>query len=133
AHQCGSGVRERVRCRRWCRVPVRRLREVRVRAREGVRIARRVHGDEDGAREPVRARISGDDVMTGGDAATGAGAAVESGRRYGTAASIVASDIGENIVSGHLPPGSSLRVHQLAAQYEMSLTPVREAMQRLVT
>jgi len=61
------------------------------------------------------------------------GAATEHDRRYGTSASIVASDIGENIISGHLPPGSSLRVHELAAQYEMSLTPVREAMQRLVT
>ena len=77
--------------------------------------------------------MTGGDAATGAGAATGVGAAVESGRRYGTAASIVASDIGENIVSGHLPPGSSLRVHQLAAQYEMSLTPVREAMQRLVT
>lgn len=61
------------------------------------------------------------------------GEAAERDRRYGTSASIVASDIGENIISGHLPPGSSLRVHELASQYEMSLTPVREAMQRLVT
>lgn len=64
---------------------------------------------------------------------TGSGGATEQDRRYGTSASIVASDVGENIISGHLPPGSSLRVHQLASQYEMSLTPVREAMQRLVT
>ena len=61
------------------------------------------------------------------------GTVTEHDRRYGTSASLVASDIGENIISGHLPPGSSLRVHELASQYEMSLTPVREAMQRLVT
>lgn len=61
------------------------------------------------------------------------GTVTERDRRYGTSASLVASDIGENIISGHLPPGSSLRVHELASQYEMSLTPVREAMQRLVT
>lgn len=66
-----------------------------------------------------------------GDATTRTDAART--RRYGTSASLVASDVGENIVSGHLPPGSSLRIHHLAAQYEMSLTPVREAMQRLVT
>lgn len=64
----------------------------------------------------------------------GSGVAEETPRRqYGTAASVVASDIGENIIAGHLPPGSTLRVHELASQYQVSLTPVREAMQRLVT
>ena len=72
-------------------------------------------------------------MSKGDDGPMNSAGTAENGRRYGTAASIVASDIGENIVSGHLPPGSPLRVHQVAAQYEMSLTPVREAMQRLVT
>ena len=64
-------------------------------------------------------------MSKGDDGPMNSAGTAENGRRYGTAASIVASDIGENIVSGHLAPGSPLR--------EMSLTPVREAMQRLVT
>jgi DNA-binding GntR family transcriptional regulator len=47
------------------------------------------------------------------------------------AASRVYDDLRERIVSMALPPGSLLSRVELAKEYEVSLTPIREAMQRL--
>jgi DNA-binding GntR family transcriptional regulator len=49
----------------------------------------------------------------------------------GTKADEIALALEEAIVSGALAPGSVLRQEQVSAQYEVSRTPVREALRRL--
>src|SRR6187399_831303 len=49
----------------------------------------------------------------------------------GTKADDIALDLEELIVSGQIAPGSVLRQEQLSEQYEVSRTPVREALRRL--
>ena len=49
----------------------------------------------------------------------------------GTKADEIALALEEAIVSGELAPGSVLRQEQVSAQYEVSRTPVREALRRL--
>ena len=49
----------------------------------------------------------------------------------GTKADEIALAIEEAIVSGELTPGSVLRQEQLSAHYNVSRTPVREALRRL--
>jgi DNA-binding GntR family transcriptional regulator len=49
----------------------------------------------------------------------------------GTKADELALALEEAIVSGELAPGSVLRQEQVSAQYEVSRTPVREALRRL--
>jgi len=53
------------------------------------------------------------------------------GRDAVSAAQRVYEDLRERIVSLELPPGATLSRVQLAKEYEVSLTPIREAMQRL--
>src|SRR5580704_6185148 len=48
-----------------------------------------------------------------------------------TKADEIALALEESIVAGELAPGSVLRQEQLSAQYEVSRTPVREALRRL--
>ena len=62
------------------------------------------------------------------------GTVTERDRRYGTSASLVASDIGENIISrGTCPPAALCASTNSPRSTRCPLTPVREAMQRLVT
>src|SRR5437763_9567957 len=49
----------------------------------------------------------------------------------GTKADDIALAIEEAIVAGELPPGSVLRQEQLSERYDVSRTPVREALRRL--
>jgi len=49
----------------------------------------------------------------------------------GTKADEIALALEEAIVSGELAPGSVLRQEQVSAQYEVSRTPVREALRKL--
>lgn len=49
----------------------------------------------------------------------------------GTKADDIALALEESIVSGEIPPGSVLRQEQLSEQFEVSRTPVREALRRL--
>ena len=49
----------------------------------------------------------------------------------GTKADEIALALEQAIVSGQLAPGSVLRQEQVSAQYEVSRTPVREALRRL--
>ena len=49
----------------------------------------------------------------------------------GTKADDIALALEEAIVSGEIPPGSVLRQEQLSEQFEVSRTPVREALRRL--
>src|SRR3954463_280011 len=49
----------------------------------------------------------------------------------GTKADDIALDLEELIVSGQIAPGSVLRQEQLSAQYQVSRTPIREALRRL--
>ena len=49
----------------------------------------------------------------------------------GTKADEIALALEQAIVSGELAPGSVLRQEQVSAQYEVSRTPVREALRRL--
>ncbi len=49
----------------------------------------------------------------------------------GTKADEIALALEEAIVSGELAPGSVLRQEQVSAQYQVSRTPVREALRRL--
>lgn len=53
-------------------------------------------------------------------------------RRYGSRSATIAADLGEHIVAGRLKPGTILRVDTLASEYEVSPTPVREALHTLV-
>jgi DNA-binding GntR family transcriptional regulator len=49
----------------------------------------------------------------------------------GTKADDIALDLEELIVSGQIAPGSVLRQEQLSEQYQVSRTPIREALRRL--
>ncbi|HLF69277.1 MAG TPA: GntR family transcriptional regulator [Gaiellaceae bacterium] len=49
----------------------------------------------------------------------------------GTKADDIALALEEAIVSGEIPPGSVLRQEQLSEQFQVSRTPVREALRRL--
>ena len=49
----------------------------------------------------------------------------------GTKADDIALALEEAIVSGEIPPGSTLRQEHLSEQFEVSRTPVREALRRL--
>lgn len=49
----------------------------------------------------------------------------------GTKADDIALALEDAIVSGEIPPGSVLRQEQLSEQFEVSRTPVREALRRL--
>src|SRR3954454_5136673 len=49
----------------------------------------------------------------------------------GTKADDIALDLEELIVSGQIAPGTVLRQEQLSEQYQVSRTPVREALRRL--
>lgn len=49
-----------------------------------------------------------------------------------TLAGRVYENIREDIISGKLAPGSKLRMELLSSQYEVGLTPLREALSRLV-
>jgi DNA-binding GntR family transcriptional regulator len=49
----------------------------------------------------------------------------------GTKADDIAFALEEAIVSGEIPPGSTLRQEHLSEQFEVSRTPVREALRRL--
>ena len=49
----------------------------------------------------------------------------------GTKADDIALDLEELIVSGQVAPGSVLRQEQLSEQYQVSRTPIREALRRL--
>src|SRR3970040_2325049 len=49
----------------------------------------------------------------------------------GTKADDIALALEESIVSGEIPPGTVLRQEQLSEQFEVSRTPVREALRRL--
>jgi DNA-binding GntR family transcriptional regulator len=59
-------------------------------------------------------------------------AAIEPVSRESTAA-IIARQLREAITNGLLPPGAQLGEAELAAQFEVSRGPLREAMQRLVS
>ncbi|MFK4533460.1 DNA-binding GntR family transcriptional regulator [Bradyrhizobium ottawaense] len=54
-------------------------------------------------------------------------------RRGGTLAEDLRDELEELIVSGTLPPGSRVDEIELAARYQISRTPVREALKALVT
>src|ERR671923_1499600 len=49
----------------------------------------------------------------------------------GTKADDIALALEEAIVSGEIPPGSTLRQEHLSEQFQVSRTPVREALRRL--
>src|ERR671919_2411799 len=49
----------------------------------------------------------------------------------GTKADDIALALAEAIVSGEIPPGSVLRQEHLSEQFDVSRTPVREALRRL--
>ena len=49
----------------------------------------------------------------------------------GTKADDIALALEEAIVSGEIPPGSVLRQEHLSEQFQVSRTPVREALRRL--
>ena len=49
----------------------------------------------------------------------------------GTKADDIALALEEAIVSGEIPPGSTLRQEHLSDQFQVSRTPVREALRRL--
>src|SRR5438270_1046257 len=49
----------------------------------------------------------------------------------GTQADDIALAIEEALVAGELPPGSVLRQEQLSERYDVSRTPIREALRRL--
>ena len=49
----------------------------------------------------------------------------------GTKADDIAFALEEAIVSGEIPPGSTLRQEHLSEQFDVSRTPVREALRRL--
>ncbi|MET0561484.1 MAG: GntR family transcriptional regulator, partial [Gaiellaceae bacterium] len=49
----------------------------------------------------------------------------------GTMADDIALALEEAIVSGEIPPGSTLRQEHLSEQFQVSRTPVREALRRL--
>ena len=49
----------------------------------------------------------------------------------GTKAADIALALEEAIVSGEIPPGSTLRQEHLSEQFQVSRTPVREALRRL--
>ena len=49
----------------------------------------------------------------------------------GTKADDIALALEESIVSGEIPPGSTLRQEHLSEQFQVSRTPVREALRRL--
>ena len=50
---------------------------------------------------------------------------------HGTKADDIALALEDAIVSGEIPPGTVLRQEQLSEQFEVSRTPVREALRRL--
>ena len=60
-----------------------------------------------------------------------AGALRGAGRESTSAAQRVYDDLRERIVGLALPPGATLSRVELAREYDVSLTPIREAMQRL--
>jgi DNA-binding GntR family transcriptional regulator len=57
-------------------------------------------------------------------------AAVER-KRHPTMAEAALAELQDSILSGELPPGSPLRLEDLAARLGMSISPVREAVRRL--
>lgn len=54
-------------------------------------------------------------------------------KRPGNVVDGVVETLRERIVSGQIPPGARLSQQQLAEEFEVSRTPLREAMQRLAT
>jgi DNA-binding GntR family transcriptional regulator len=52
-------------------------------------------------------------------------------RRHPTMAEAALAELQDSILSGELPPGSPLRLEELAARLGMSISPVREAVRRL--
>jgi DNA-binding GntR family transcriptional regulator len=52
-------------------------------------------------------------------------------RRHATAAEFVAEHLRDDILLGHLPAGTPLRLEQLAQRFGTSVIPVREALQTL--
>jgi DNA-binding GntR family transcriptional regulator len=52
-------------------------------------------------------------------------------RRHPTMAEAALAELQESILSGELPPGSPLRLEELADRLGMSISPVREAVRRL--
>jgi DNA-binding GntR family transcriptional regulator len=64
-------------------------------------------------------------------AAGGAGDRVAAGPSYVSKTDMVAALIREQIITGELAAGEQLRQRDLAARFQVSQTPVREAMRRL--
>ncbi len=56
---------------------------------------------------------------------------VPPGRRYVSKSDLVTDSLREMISEGELPPGSPLRQRELAERFDVSPTPVREALRRL--
>jgi DNA-binding GntR family transcriptional regulator len=52
-------------------------------------------------------------------------------RRHPTRAEVALTELHDSIISGELPPGSPLRLEELADRLGMSISPVREAVRRL--
>ncbi len=52
-------------------------------------------------------------------------------RRHPTMAEAALAELQDSILSGELPPGSPLRLEELAERLGMSISPVREAVRRL--
>ena len=68
---------------------------------------------------------------TGAPAASGAGERAAVGPGYVSKTDMVAALIREQIITGELAAGEQLRQRDLAARFQVSQTPVREAMRRL--
>ncbi len=54
-------------------------------------------------------------------------------KRHPTMAEAALAQLQESILSGELPPGTPLRLEELAERLSMSISPVREAVRRLET